>query len=282
MRRGLACRPAPEFRARIEVVVIDPSAPYASGIRAALPDAKIAVDKFHLAIVANQMLTAVRQRVTRELLGRRGRKVDPPWAARRMLLTGNSSPAVNSIGSVLCSRLTPPIRSARPGPSRSCSAGCSRLVTRPTSAVASTTSTPPAPTPTCPKRPDSQRLSKRGGRRCSCSSTAGHQRPHRRVQPHHQAGEAHRLRLPEHGQLPAAHHGSYRGHQTRATNSMLRPPPPQMRRAPSCMSDSSDPAAGQGIASHLPNLQQFAGEIIPALPEAAAAERGRSRTGERP
>ena len=33
-------------------------------------------------------------------------------------------------------------------------------------------------------------------------------------------------------------------------------------------------------ASHLPNLQQFAGEVIPALPE--AAERGRSRTGERP
>ena len=33
----------------IKIVVIDPSAPYASGIRADLPDVKIAVDKWHLA-----------------------------------------------------------------------------------------------------------------------------------------------------------------------------------------------------------------------------------------
>jgi hypothetical protein len=36
------------------------------------------------------------------------------------------------------------------------------------------------------------------------------------------------------------------------------------------------------IASRLPSLQQFTGEVIPALPKAAAAERGRSRTGQRP
>jgi pyrroline-5-carboxylate reductase len=39
----------------------------------------------------------------------------------------------------------------------------------------------------------------------------------------------------------------------------------------------------QAIASHFLTLQQFASEVVPALPEtAAAAERGRSRTGERP
>jgi len=38
----------------------------------------------------------------------------------------------------------------------------------------------------------------------------------------------------------------------------------------------------QAIASHLPTLQQFASEVIPALREAAAAERGRRRSGERP
>ena len=43
-----------------QIVVIDPSAPYASGIRAALPDAKIAVDKWHLVALANQMVTEVR------------------------------------------------------------------------------------------------------------------------------------------------------------------------------------------------------------------------------
>jgi len=38
----------------------------------------------------------------------------------------------------------------------------------------------------------------------------------------------------------------------------------------------------QAIASHLSTLQQFASEVIPALREAAAAERGRRRSGERP
>jgi pyrroline-5-carboxylate reductase len=39
----------------------------------------------------------------------------------------------------------------------------------------------------------------------------------------------------------------------------------------------------QAIASHLLTIQQSASEVIPALPEtAAAAERRQSRTGERP
>jgi transposase len=76
------------FRAAIEIVVIDPSAPYASGIRAALPGVKIAVDKWHLVALANQMVTEVRQRVTRDLLGRRGTVADPVWVNRRLLLTG--------------------------------------------------------------------------------------------------------------------------------------------------------------------------------------------------
>jgi transposase len=76
------------FRDAIQIVVIDPSAPYASGIRAALPNALIAVDKWHLVALANQMVTEVRQRVTRSLLGRRGTAADPVWVNRRLLLTG--------------------------------------------------------------------------------------------------------------------------------------------------------------------------------------------------
>jgi transposase len=75
------------FRAGIGLVVIDPSAPYAAGIRAALPHARIAVDHWHLVRLANDMVTEVRQRVARERHGRRGRNVDPAWAHRRMLLT---------------------------------------------------------------------------------------------------------------------------------------------------------------------------------------------------
>jgi transposase len=77
-----------QFRAGIEVVVIDPHAGYAAAVRAALPDAAIAVDHFHLIMLANKVVTAVRQRVTRDLLGRRGRKADPAWANRRLLLRG--------------------------------------------------------------------------------------------------------------------------------------------------------------------------------------------------
>ncbi|MFL5882469.1 MAG: transposase, partial [Actinomycetota bacterium] len=67
--------------------VIDPSAPYASGVRAALPHARIAVDHWHLVRLANEMVTEVRRRVARERHGRRGLTVDPVWAHRRMLLT---------------------------------------------------------------------------------------------------------------------------------------------------------------------------------------------------
>jgi transposase len=78
----------PAFRAGVEVVVIDPHAGYAAAVRAALPDAAIAVDHFHLIMLANTAVTVVRQRVTRDLLDRRGRKTDPTWANRRLLLRG--------------------------------------------------------------------------------------------------------------------------------------------------------------------------------------------------
>jgi transposase len=78
----------PAFRDGIELVVIDPSAPYAAGIRAALPQARIAVDKWHLVALANLMVTQVRQRISRQLHGRRGIGTDQVWASRQLLLTG--------------------------------------------------------------------------------------------------------------------------------------------------------------------------------------------------
>ncbi len=86
--KGWLCERSPEFRAAIAVVVIDPHAGYAAAVRAALPAAAVAVDHFHLIMLANRTVTAVRQRVTRELLGRRGRRLDPTWANRRLLLRG--------------------------------------------------------------------------------------------------------------------------------------------------------------------------------------------------
>ena len=76
------------FRDAIQIVAIDPSVPYAAAVRGALRVARVAVDHFHLVALANQAVTAVRQGVTREQLGRRGRRRDPAWANRRLLLRG--------------------------------------------------------------------------------------------------------------------------------------------------------------------------------------------------
>jgi transposase len=83
------------WRAAVEVVAIDPSAAFRRALREHLPTAAISVDAFHLVKLANDMLTAVRQRVTREAKGRRGRLEDPAWVNRRLLLrAGNTlSPA---------------------------------------------------------------------------------------------------------------------------------------------------------------------------------------------
>jgi transposase len=74
------------WRESVEVVAIDPSAAFRKALREQLPAAALSVDAFHLVKLANDMLTQVRQRVTREAKGRRGRSVDPTWTHRRLLL----------------------------------------------------------------------------------------------------------------------------------------------------------------------------------------------------
>ena len=77
-----------QWRAGITHVTIDLSASYAKAVTTALPQAVLVADKFHLVALGNQMLTEVRQHVTRAARGRRGRKKDPEWASRRKLLLG--------------------------------------------------------------------------------------------------------------------------------------------------------------------------------------------------
>jgi transposase len=81
----LAAQPQ-AWRAGIEVVALDPSAPFAAAVRRLLPQATIVVDHWHLVRLANQAVTETRQRVAREQHGRRGRRTDPAWAHRRLLL----------------------------------------------------------------------------------------------------------------------------------------------------------------------------------------------------
>lgn len=80
-----------EWRERVEVVAIDPSAPFRKALREWLPRAAVSVDKFHMVKLGNEAVTAVRQRLMREQHGRRGRKTDTVWAHRMLLLRGADS-----------------------------------------------------------------------------------------------------------------------------------------------------------------------------------------------
>lgn len=77
------------WRAGVTHVTIDLSASYAKAVTDALPDAVVVADRFHLVRLGNDMVTEVRQRATRDVRGRRGRKRDPEWAGRRRLLTAH-------------------------------------------------------------------------------------------------------------------------------------------------------------------------------------------------
>lgn len=85
--RYLAGQPA-EIRARVSTVSVDPWRGYLRPVRRLLPRAQIVVDHFHLVRLANQMLTEVRQRTQQEVCGHRGRKGDPLYGIRHLLLRG--------------------------------------------------------------------------------------------------------------------------------------------------------------------------------------------------
>lgn len=77
---------APEVLAAISDVVIDPFAGYKAAVRDLAPHARRTADHFHIIRLANQMVTEVRCRRQQELTGRRGRKSDAFYGARRDLL----------------------------------------------------------------------------------------------------------------------------------------------------------------------------------------------------
>lgn len=62
--------------------------PKGSDVPARLAHAQVVADPFHVVAVLNDHLLRARLRVQRETLGRRGRKGDPLWDIRRLLLVG--------------------------------------------------------------------------------------------------------------------------------------------------------------------------------------------------
>jgi len=74
---------------RIRLATLDPSAGYRRALGDHLPAATLVVDHFHCVRLANQAIDDVRRRVQNETLGHRGRKTDPLYRVRRILLTAD-------------------------------------------------------------------------------------------------------------------------------------------------------------------------------------------------
>src|SRR5215208_6864927 len=81
----LGARPA-AWLARVGTVAIDPWRGYASALTARLGHATVVVDHFHAIRLANTVVDQVRRRTQQATLGHRGRKRDPLYHIRKLLL----------------------------------------------------------------------------------------------------------------------------------------------------------------------------------------------------
>lgn len=74
---------------RIRLATLDPSAGYRRALEDHLPRAMLVVEHWHCVRLANQTIDEVRRRVQNQTLGHRGRKGDPLYRIRRVLLTAD-------------------------------------------------------------------------------------------------------------------------------------------------------------------------------------------------
>jgi transposase len=87
LRTWLEERPA-GWCEQVKVVAIDPHEGYRQGLKPHLEYTTLVVDPFHVVALANRAIDNTRRRVNEELLGHRGRKADPLYRIRRVLLSG--------------------------------------------------------------------------------------------------------------------------------------------------------------------------------------------------
>jgi transposase len=76
-----------DWLAQIATVALDPWRGYASALTAPLGHATVVVDHFHAIRLANTVVDQVRRRTQQATLGHRGRKRDPLYRIRKLLLT---------------------------------------------------------------------------------------------------------------------------------------------------------------------------------------------------
>jgi transposase len=82
----LLARPR-SWLAQVAMVALDPWRGYASALVAPLGHARVVVDHFHAIRLANAVVDQVRRRTQQATLGHRGRKPDPLYRIRKLLLT---------------------------------------------------------------------------------------------------------------------------------------------------------------------------------------------------
>jgi transposase len=77
-----------DWCARVQVAALDPFRGYERALHAGLPAATVVLDAFHAVRLAQDTIDRVRRRVQQDTHGHRGRKGDPLYGIRRVLLRG--------------------------------------------------------------------------------------------------------------------------------------------------------------------------------------------------
>ena len=83
------------WRAGIRWAVLDLSGPYRAAFNAAVPKARQVADPFHVVRLGNDAPNDVRRRVQNQTLGHRGRKDDPLYRARKLLVSASENTTEN-------------------------------------------------------------------------------------------------------------------------------------------------------------------------------------------
>jgi transposase len=87
LRRWLEAM-GPEWLAGVATVSIDPHESYRQGLHPPLDHATVVADPFHITRLANRAVDDVRRRTQQEETGHRGRRGDPLYDIRKLLITG--------------------------------------------------------------------------------------------------------------------------------------------------------------------------------------------------
>jgi len=91
----------PDWCADVQVAALDPFRGYDTALRTGLPQATVVLDAFHAVKLAQTAVDDVRRRVQQEQTGHRGRKTDPLYRVRRVLLRGAENLTEHAYGRLL-------------------------------------------------------------------------------------------------------------------------------------------------------------------------------------